>query len=1137
MLSVFQFAPAWAAPRSYGLVLFLCLLLSSAASLVRADIPSAPVGEPDLTREEREWLRAHPRIVLGVDPDFAPYSMIDRNGQFVGMAADFVNAIGKRLGVEFIIGPQRAWPDIIAAAKRREIDVIATATRTAEREAYLAFSSTYLKTPLVIMTRDDDPLRSRDGLKDRSVALVNGYASTKAVLDDFPEIKSLLVRNPLEGLIAVATGQADAYVGAIGVNYAVANASGISNLRVAALFDIEQGQNFGVRKDWALLADILDKALAAIPELEKAEIRRRWVPSSIFEDVAGKARLGLGERSWMAGHPHIHVGLVEDDAPTEFVNFAGRPAGIVPAYLDLLSRKTGLKFEVVRVRDRAQLLAMLRDRSVDMVSVQIDGDSHKNGHLLSEPIQSAALAVFSRRSAVPVDGVADLAGKRVALTVSGTASSVLRRYDAIASVPMTTPRAVLQAVNNGEADAGVLDADSGAYLIRTGGFEDIRMTHVIAGESTPLRLAIRSDWPELVEIVNHALAATGAEETMAIRHSSLYDAARGGVPREQVVFWSAVAVSVAVVSYLLLIFRSNRRLATEVEQRRQADANARASEQRFSQTFTHAAVGMALVDLDGRWLRVNENLCAMLGYSEAELTQLSFKDITHPDDRPASLGQMERLLSGEIADYSIEKRYRRRDGDIVWGLLTVALVRDDAGQPDYFVSVVEDITQRKIDEARIEFLAYHDALTSLPNRALIADRVTLAITEARRTGNGLALLFLDLDHFKEINDTLGHNIGDELLIQVTRRLKASLRAGDSVGRLGGDEFLIIIADIAGNEPAPAVMAAIDKIFDHLEAPFYVDGAELSVTASIGIAVFPEEGSDFDTLLRKADTAMYSAKRSGRNISHFFAEKMNLDAIEYEQIRTGLRFALERHQLSLDYQPQVDLESQRVIGAEALLRWRHPDLGAVAPSRFIPIAESSGVIVSIGAWVLEEACNQAAAWQKSMGRDFSIAVNLSAVQFRRGDLVEMVSTALKRTGLSPASLELELTESILIQDVESTLEVVKALRKLGVRLSIDDFGTGYSSLSYLKRFPVNSLKIDQSFVRNMFDSPDDEAIVASIIGLAKNLRLTTIAEGIETPEQHSVLLSLGCDEGQGYLIGRPMPAAQWADWFERHQSGA
>ncbi len=1128
-------------------MLILCVVLASTATLVWGHTESAPGGAvdaginrgPDLTREEREWLHAHPRIVVGVDPDFAPYSMIDRNGRFTGMAADFLDEISARLGVKFTIGPPRSWPDIIAAAKRREIDVIATAARTAEQETDLAFSSTYLKTPLVIMTRNNDfTLHSRDGLENRSVALVNGYASTLKVLADYPEIQPLLVRNPLEGLIAVATGQADAYVGAIGVNSAVANRNGISNLRVAALYDIDQGQNFGVRKDWALLAGILDKALAAIPEAEKEEIRRRWVPQSIPESVAGKPRLSANERRWIGEHPHIHVGLVENDEPTEFINGAGQPAGIVPAYLDLLRSKTGLKIDIVRVKNRAQLLAMLHGRTVDMVSMQVDGNERDVDHSLrlSEPIQSAALAVFSRRSAVPVDSVADLAGKRVALTTSGTASSILGRYDAIVSIPMATPRAVLQAVKNGDAYSGVLEADSGIYLIRAGGYEDLRMAHVIAGEFTPLRLAIRSDWPELVGIVNYALAATSPEEAMAIRRDYLDDTLGNGVPREQVMRWSGVAVLVALITYLLLMFRSNRRLAGEVEHRRLADASARTSENRFSQTFKHAAVGMALVGTDGRWLRVNRYLREMLGYTEAELVQLRFMDITHPDDQAASLDRMERLLSGEIADYAMEKRYRRKNGDIVWGLLTVALARDDAGKPDYFITVIEDVTQRKIDEARIEFLAYHDALTSLPNRALIADRVTLAIAEASRTGMGLALLFLDLDHFKEINDTFGHNIGDELLIQVTKRLKASLRAGDTVGRLGGDEFLIIIANIVGKEPAPAVMAAIDKIFDHLEAPFYVDGAELSVTASIGIAVFPEEGSDFDTLLRKADTAMYSAKRSGRNISHFFAEKMNLDAVEYEQIRSGLRFALERGQLSLHYQPQVALESQRVIGVEALLRWSHPELGVVAPSRFIPIAEGSGVIVPIGAWVLGEACKQAVAWQETIGGDFVIGVNLSAVQFRRGDLVETVSNALKCSGLDPAKLELELTESILIQDVESTLEVLKQLRSLGVRLSIDDFGTGYSSLSYLKRFPVNTLKIDQSFVRNMLDSPEDEAIVASIIGLARNLRLTTIAEGIESAEQLSLLQRLGCDEGQGYLIGRPMPAEQWADWIEGRGRG-
>lgn len=439
---------------------------------------------------------------------------------------------------------------------------------------------------------------------------------------------------------------------------------------------------------------------------------------------------------------------------------------------------------------------------------------------------------------------------------------------------------------------------------------------------------------------------------------------------------------------------------------------------------------------------------------------------------------------------------------------------------DLLHAMKQEIAERKATEARIEFLAYHDALTRLPNRLLAKDHMEMAMSYADRSGNKVALLFLDLDNFKTINDSLGHSIGDALLLAVAARLGDCVRHTDTLAHLGGDEFLIILSDVHNTD---VISDISDHLLEQLARPFDVGGHDLSTSFSLGITVYPDDGDNFETLLMKADTAMYHAKDAGRNTYRYHTEKMNLDAVEHLQIRNSLRKALERGEFVLHYQPQIDLESLMVTGVEALIRWNHPVFGLVAPFRFIPIAEDSGLIVPIGDWVIAEACRQAAAWQRTGLPRMTVAVNLSAVQFRRGDLEKTIQQALAGTGLDPECLELELTESILIQDTEKMLAKVRRLKDLGVKLSVDDFGTGYSSLAYLKRFNVDKLKIDQSFVRDMIDDPNDAVIVDAIVQMARSLNLRTTAEGVENEQLLEALRTRGCDEVQGYYFARPMPA--------------
>jgi diguanylate cyclase (GGDEF)-like protein/PAS domain S-box-containing protein len=557
---------------------------------------------------------------------------------------------------------------------------------------------------------------------------------------------------------------------------------------------------------------------------------------------------------------------------------------------------------------------------------------------------------------------------------------------------------------------------------------------------------------------------------------------------------------------------------------RNMEAALRASEQRFSVAFMAAPFASSITRVaDGRFVEANERYAADFGWNREELIGKTSLEVgLWPDS--ASRKRWLALLeeNGSVLDY--ETVGCDRGGNLRQVSLSSRYV--DIGGERHVLTFVQDITGRKEAEARIEYLAHHDSLTGLPNRVLFRDRFLLATAWAERSLAKVALLFLDLDHFKTINDTLGHPAGDELLKSVANRLRECVRETDTISRLGGDEFLIALTDVRDTQ---AVNLSASKILEALARPFELEGRELTNTLSIGIAVWPDDGDDFDTLLKKADTAMYQAKNAGRNTARFYTEQMNVDAVERLQTRVALHRALENDEFLLHYQPQIDLVSGRIVGVEALLRWNCEGQELIAPNRFIPAAEESGLIVPIGEWVLREACAQAVRWTTQGLPEMAVAVNLSAVQFRRGDLERSVVHALSYSGLDPALLELELTESLLLDDTDTVIAALRRLKSLGVRLSIDDFGTGYSSLAYLKRFAVDKLKIDQSFVRDIATDPDDAAIVRAIVSMARTLKLKVIAEGVESEDIARYLRIFNCDEAQGYHFARPMPAEAFADW--------
>ena len=552
----------------------------------------------------------------------------------------------------------------------------------------------------------------------------------------------------------------------------------------------------------------------------------------------------------------------------------------------------------------------------------------------------------------------------------------------------------------------------------------------------------------------------------------------------------------------------------------------------YAHIFNHTGESVLITDNKLRVMSINPVFNSMFGYREEDVIgkQPDFlRSGVHDDDYYRKMWT-DLQTTGYWQD---EIWNRSQDGEVKPCLLGISVVRDSDNQITHYIGIYTDITRYKQAQAKAEFLTYHDALTRLPNRTLVRDRAELAIASARENRSGLAIMVIDVDHFKNINDLLGHQRGDLVLQEVAQRLQSSLLDSETLSRHTGDEFLALLPNLSDREHINQTLLNIQA---SMSRSFQADEQKLSITVSVGISVYPDDGSDFDSLLKAADLARHRAKSSGRNNWRYFTEQMNIEAQDRIHIGNELHRALADRQLHLHYQPQIELSNGELKGAEALLRWQHPELGNIPPGHFIPIAEEYGLIIPIGEWVIQEACRQAMAWQMSGQPGFRISVNLSAVQFYRGDLVATVRQALADSRLPPHCLELELTESIMMNNTEQMLHTVNQLKQLGVQLSIDDFGTGYSSLAYLKRFQVDKLKIDQSFVRDMLHEKNDAAIVRAIIQMARSMNLKTIAEGVEDAAQMDLLRVELCDEIQGYHISRPMTAAAFSAWQEHWAAG-
>jgi diguanylate cyclase (GGDEF)-like protein/PAS domain S-box-containing protein len=573
--------------------------------------------------------------------------------------------------------------------------------------------------------------------------------------------------------------------------------------------------------------------------------------------------------------------------------------------------------------------------------------------------------------------------------------------------------------------------------------------------------------------------------------------------------------------------------ARDITEIKRIETELRISEAHFKTVFNEAPLGIALIDsLTGQVYSVNPMFAKITGRTIDEMMTIDWMSITHPDDVQADLDNMALLNAEEISGFQVEKRYLKHDGIPVWINMTIAPIYvEDKTHPRH-LCMIEDITKRKAIEQKINQLAYYDQLTELPNRRMLRERLKHSIDMERRDGKQLALLMLDLDRFKIVNDSLGHLAGDELLQQIAVRLRARLRDVDMVARLGGDEFIVLLEDIAQPEDAARVAK---EIISDLSKPFCLNQRDnIQIGVSIGISLYPEHGDNPDILIDHADTALYKVKDTGRGCFAYFSEDLTVAALARMTLETRLRHAVEQQQLRVFYQPQVDIASGRIVGAEALVRWKDPVQGLVPPSCFIPLAEATGLIVDIGGWALRETCRQGREWLDEGLPPLTLAVNISPYQFLRGDISALVATVLGDTRFPAEQLELEITEQGLMGNQDNITDTLTKLRAQGVNIAIDDFGSGYSSLSCLKKFPVNQLKIDRSFIEGACFHQEDLKIAATIIAMGHILNLKVLADGVETQELLAFLQEKGCDIYQGYIKSKPLSAQYFAQLLRNQQ---
>ncbi|NJA06689.1 EAL domain-containing protein [Methylococcaceae bacterium WWC4] len=1087
---------------------------------------------PQLSAEERQWLQTHRQIRLGIDPNFAPYESIDAQGQYIGIAPDFLRLVSRLLNVEFVPVRDKTWHETLEMAQRGELDMIAAAVKTPEREHYLSFTQAYISTPTVIIAPESSGyIGSLQMLAGQRVAVEKGYFVQELLRRDHPTLQQLEAASVGEALNLVAEGKADVYIGdAASASHALSRA-GLLNLRIAGQAGYLSESRMAVSKTNPELLSALEKALTTISHAEHDAIVNRWLGLKIEQGIRPETLF-----KW--GLPAI-------------LTFA-----LVGYWLYRLNREVK-----ARKRSEAELALLYTNMSLGFALHQVIRDAA--GKIVDYRYLDINPA-FERMTGIARQ---EWLNKTVRQLLPDTHCPWIASFDDLetSGEPRHFENRVEEIGRWYAIDSYKADTDRFVVLVQditerkqtelalTQSEERFRMSQIYGGIGIweAELLTGRQFWSEIVtgslgfpKTAQHSwgdfLAAVHVEDRPAVlaatrahlETGAKYDVEYRIVDADGQKRWMR-SVGQAERDSEGKPLRM-RGIVHDISERKAAEEKQRL----WARVFSDAHEGIVITDTDANIIDVNAAFTAITGYDRAEVLGLNprlLKSDKQPDEFFAEMW----LALTDSGHWQGEIWNRRKNGDCYAELLTISALRDDAGKIVHYIGLFSDITDTKRQQQALEVLAHYDVLTQLPNRALFGDRFAQAIAHSKRSECLLAVCYLDLDGFKQVNDGYGHEAGDQLLVQVAKRIRQNLREGDTVCRLGGDEFALLFENL---QSVSQCEDTLKRIHQAVAEPFELAAGPVRIAASSGVTIYPLDREEPDLLLRHADHAMYQAKLAGRNCYRLYDELAELPERKsappnrLELALQEIGAALEQGQFRLYYQPKVNLASGEVVGAEALIRWQHPERGLLAPAEFLPIVEGHPLEIDISNWVIRSAFAELQLWQDT-GLKLQISVNVSPRHLQWPRFVpELEQLLAAHPGISSRQLELEVLESSVLDDLISVGEVLKqCYHDLGIPCVLDDFGTGYSSLTHLRHLTISAVKIDQSFVRGMIDDPDDLSIVESVIALARAFKRDVVAEGVEDIEHGVFLIHLGCHLAQGFGIARPMPATALADWIRDYRN--
>ena len=1098
---------------SFSCLLAFCLVCISPVVLSHTDSnTSDSTAQPTieargLSEAERNYLRQLDRLRVPLIDNQPPLTFIEE-GQPRGYLNELLNLVSNRLGLEIERFPS-SYTDSITALKNGDADLLNDYSSNGDLTPNILETPAVLLSPFVaVALTDTTPIRGIDDLRGKRIVTVKGFQQTRALQAVRPDFNILQVDSISDAYRALRSRDADYYIdNATHAGYYLQHHM-INDLQIVGELPTEELGKlqlyFAVGQQHPLLHSAIVKTINQLyASGEIHDLRSTWLQDAI---KPAPLHLTFREKQWLEAHPHIRVVLDPDWAPVEYRNKSGDYEGISLDYLDRIEKLLNIKLDVVKGLSWQDGVDAVKNKQADMFASVARTDQRESYLLFTRPYIDMPIRIFARNDVSYIGNLENLSDKRIAVVEGYAIQDWLQNdHPHLNIVGVPTPAAGLSMVARGEIDIFIGNLVTATYYLGKYGLSNVR----VAGEtpySNNQSMAVRNDWPLFLGILQKALDAIPQSERKTVYNRWM------SIRFERAENYTLLGwVILASIILLLAALYWNRSLNQLVRNRTHELAE---SELRFRSFFERNLSVMMIIEPDsGNIVEANHSAVNYYGYPRHQLLNMSISDInTMPKETNAEFRRRakeerqnhftfeHRLASGELRDVEV---------------YSTPIV---SGNRQMLFSIVHDITERKHAEQQIARQAHYDALTGLPNRVLAMDRLYQMMHEADRSQHKVAVMFIDLDDFKKINDTLGHDVGDMLLVDAAERISGAIRDADTVGRLGGDEFIVLIGNLVDGN---AVVPVAEKILDCFRNAFHIQSRDLMLTASIGIAIYADDGDNTVALLRNADSAMYHAKEHGRNTFAFFTEAMNQSVSRRLSLEEQMGGALERNEFYLCYQPKIEVSSNKIVGVEALLRWNNATLGPVSPGEFIPVAEQSGMIVPIGEFVLREALQVLSECHRRFGKHITMAINLSPRQFRDPRLVDFIEDSVAQANIPWHSLELEITESVLMTGLSYIDQAVATLDARGAGLAMDDFGTGYSSLGYLRQFPFDVLKIDRSFINDITVDNHDLELVNAIISMAHSLGMQVVAEGVETQEQLNILAAQGCDLVQGFLLGKPI----------------